>query len=581
MKIKLINEPITENYMENLLYARGVKDFDYFINPNEEDLQSFHYLDNIEKGLALIEKAIDENHKIALIIDCDVDGFTSSSILYQYLKRLAPELEIDYYIHDGKQHGLEDMWEKLQNKNYNLILIPDAGSNDSKYVREIETPTLVIDHHILEDEEISDYITLINNQTSKDYKNKHLSGAGMAYQFCLALDDCFNKNWANDYIDLAALGVCADMMSGLEIENQFLWKEGFSKLNNYFFLTVARKQAYSITGKMNATDKDIFEALNPTSVAFYIVPMINAMIRVGTEAEKERLFLAFVDGHRKIPSNKRGAKGTLEEVAVESTRECTNARTHQNKKRDEAMERLEQKIFKHDLLENEVLFIRLDEDDNFPSVLNGLIAMQLSAKYKKPTIVARLNDEGYIRGSARGLNASELASFKNYLNSTGLFEYTIGHDNAFGISIANKDLDRFHKIANDELSLYDFGEEFYEVNFCRHAFDNDLADIIKDLGQYKHIWSQQNDEALIYIDDIHLTPADIQIIGKNKDTLKFEKNGIVYIKFFAKDLIEELQQHDEIKMEVVATANLNSWMGRITPQLSIKAYEVKDGRFEF
>jgi single-stranded-DNA-specific exonuclease len=426
MKIKLINEPITSDYMKNLLRSRGIEDFEGFIHPSEENLQSFKDIDDIYTGVKLIAKAIAEKQRIALIVDCDVDGFTSSSILYQYLRRLAPDLIIDHYIHDGKQHGLEDMWEKLQNKNYGLILVPDAGSNDSKYADEIETPVLVIDHHILEDEVSSNYITLINNQTSKFYHNKNLSGAGMAYQFCRAMDEVFKKEWADDYIDLAALGVCADMMSGLEIENQYLWKKGFSKVNNYFFLTVARKQAYSITGKINATDAEIFEALNPTSVAFYIVPMINAMIRIGTEAEKERLFIAFVDGHRLVPSNKRGAKGTMEEVAIESTRECTNARNHQNKRRDEVMERLEQKIFKHDLLENEVLFIRLDEDDDFPSVLNGLVAMQLSAKYKKPTIVARLNDEGYIRGSARGLNASELTSFKDFLNSTGLFEYTAG-----------------------------------------------------------------------------------------------------------------------------------------------------------
>ena len=52
--------------------------------------------------------------------------------------------------------------------------------------------------------------------------------------------------------------------------------------------------------------------------------------------------------------------------------------------------------------------------------------MQLSARYNKPTIVARLNDEGYIRGSARGLNKSELKSFKDFLNNTNLFEYTAG-----------------------------------------------------------------------------------------------------------------------------------------------------------
>ena len=371
MRVKLINEQITENYMKNLLRARGIEDFEGFIHPSEEDLQHWEAIDNIYKGIELISKAIMENQKIALVVDCDVDGFTSSSIIYQYLKRLAPKLNIDYFIHEGKQHGLEDTWEKIHDGDYGLVVLPDAGSNDSKYTDELEIPVLVIDHHILENSEISQYITLINNQISPDYKNKNLSGAGMAYQFCRAMDVVFEKDWADDYIDLAALGVCADMMSGLEIENQYLWKKGFSKVNNYFFLTVARKQAYSITGKMNASDEDIFEALNPTSVAFYIVPMINAMIRVGTEAEKERLFMAFIDGHKLVPSNKRGAKGTMEEVAVESTRECTNARNHQNKRRDEVMERLEQKIFKHDLLENEVLFIRLDDDDDFPSVLNG------------------------------------------------------------------------------------------------------------------------------------------------------------------------------------------------------------------
>ena len=116
--------------------------------------------------------------------------------------------------------------------------------------------------------------------------------------------------------------------------------------------------------------------------------------------------------------------------------------------------------------------------------------MQLSAKYKKPTVVARLNNEGYIRGSARGLNASELTSFKDFLNSTGLFEYTAGHDNAFGISIANRDLDKFHEVANERLTAYNFGEEYYEANFERRASETDLDELIRDLAGYKFVWSQ-------------------------------------------------------------------------------------------
>ena len=589
MKVKLINETIKEDYGKNLLRARGIQDIDRFLNPDISCLQDWNDLDNIKEGIDLISNTAlklwsSDNYKgrIGIVVDCDVDGFTSAAIFYQYIKRLFPNLEIKEYIHDGKAHGLEEHWEEMLEENFDLIVIPDAGSNDSEYAKQFSCPILVLDHHLVEEMNFAPNMVVINNQISEKYHNKNLSGAGVVYQFCRAMDEYYDIDYAEDYIDLAALGICADMMSGLEIENQYFWKKGFSNIKNYFLLTLARKQAYSITGKMGATDEEIINALNPTSVAFYIVPLINAMIRVGTQTEKERLWLAFTDGHQKIESHKRGAKGTMEEAAVESTRECVNARTHQNKFKEDAVASLEQKIFKHDLLENKILFIRLDEDDNFPSELNGLIAMQLSQRYKRPTIVARLNNEGYIRGSIRGLSNSELKSFKDYLDSTGFCEYVRGHDNAAGVSINNKYLSELHKKANIDLADYDFGDDFYEVNFERQALDKDLPDLIEDLANYKDIWSQQNGEALIYIKDLHFTKDDIQVMGKNKDTVKITKNGVAYMKFFAKDMIEELNQYDEVKMEIVGKANLNTWMGRTTPQIFIENYEIKwDNPLEF
>ena len=92
---------------------------------------------------------------------------------------------------------------------------------------------------------------------------------------------------------------------------------------------------------------------------------------------------------------------------------------------------------------------------------------------------------------------------------------------------------------------------------------------------------QHNPEPLIYIKDINLTPNDIQIIGKNKDTVKFEKFGITYIQFHAKQLIEDLSNLNDIKMEIVGKTNINEWMGRITPQVFIEGYEVSDGTYSF
>lgn len=92
---------------------------------------------------------------------------------------------------------------------------------------------------------------------------------------------------------------------------------------------------------------------------------------------------------------------------------------------------------------------------------------------------------------------------------------------------------------------------------------------------------QNNKEPLVYIKDINLEKSDIQIIGSRSDTLKFEKFGITYIKFFAKDMIEELKKYNSIKLEIVGKANINEWMGRKTPQIMIENYEVKDDEWGF
>ena len=574
MKYRLVNPELNSPYLENLLRERGIEDVKEYIKPTQNYLNDPAKLDNIEKGAELYLNVIKHNGNILIVVDSDCDGFTSATIIYQYTKKIAPEIKISYLLHEGKQHGLQDHIDTILDKgdSYDLIILPDSSSNDYKYheqLKDIRIPALVLDHH-LTDVEISDNAVVINNQLSKNYPNKELTGAGVTYQFCRYIDNLLKVDYADYFMDLAAWGIIGDMGSVLEMENRYIIEKGLSNIHNFFFQTLIDKQSYSMNDKVNST-----------TVAFYIVPLINAMIRVGTMEEKERLFGAFIDGTKKVSSNKRGAKGTEELLAVESARECTNAKNRQNKIKDNAVDSLEAKIYKLGLIDNKVLFVRLDDDDDFPSELNGLVAMQLSAKFKKPTIVARLNEEGFIRGSARGLNESELSDFKTFLTDSGYFEYALGHANAFGCSINNKYLSDFHNYANDKLKDIDFGENVYDVNFISSANNKELEKIVNDLGSYPQLWGQHNPEPLIYIKDINLTPNDIQIIGKNKDTVKFEKFGITYIQFHAKQLIEDLSNLNDIKMEIVGKANINEWMGRITPQVFIEGYEVSDGTYSF
>lgn len=569
MKIKLVNDNITSDYTKNLLRARGVDNIDDFLSPSEKNLQSWEDLDNIKLGVDLVKNTINDKKPYAILIDPDNDGFTSFAILYQYLKRLNPEKEIEYFIHSAKQHGLEDTYQVFQDKEYSIVFLPDSSSNDGVFAKEINAPICVIDHHEI-DNEPSDNMIVINNQSSAKYKNKYLSGAGMVWQFCRAMDYYFGHEWAYDYTDLAAVGICGDAMSGLEIENQYIWSYGFSHINNFFLKTLIDKQNFSMKG-----------IVNPTTVAFYISPLLNAVTRVGTTEEKLHMAEAFINGEKLIPSNKKGHKGELVALAAEATRECVNAKSRQARILDNIEEKIDIKINKKDLLINKVLFVELDDDDDFPSTLNGLLATRLTNKYSRPAIVARANDDGYIRGSARAIKTENMDSFKQYLEESEMFEYVLGHPLAFGCSISSYNLDKFFSYSNDSLKDVELGEKCYSVNFIRDAMDNDIDNLIRDVGEYGYIWSNQNDEPTLYIDNIILSTNEIQIIGTNRDTVKFIKNGITYIKFKANELIDELSGMKDIIMKIVGRCNINEWNGIKNPQIIIDDYEIIDNMYGF
>ena len=94
MKAKLINENFTENYVINLLKFYGIKDIENYLNPDFNMLQSPLNLDNIHEGYELLKSKCENNEHILIIVDSDVDGFSSAAIIYQYIKKIYPDIEI-------------------------------------------------------------------------------------------------------------------------------------------------------------------------------------------------------------------------------------------------------------------------------------------------------------------------------------------------------------------------------------------------------------------------------------------------------------------------------------------------------
>ena len=197
--------------VENILLNRGIKksDIQHYLHTTDEDINNYlsFGVENIVAGINLVKDAVKNNKSMLVVVDADCDGYTSAAlwINYFYLAFENYYSNIHYFIHSGKQHGLSDCIEEA--KNYDIIILPDSSSNDyiyHKILKDLDKQILIMDHH--EAERKSEYAIVINNQLS-DYPNKDLSGVGVTWQFCRALDDMFSISYADRLLDLVALGL--------------------------------------------------------------------------------------------------------------------------------------------------------------------------------------------------------------------------------------------------------------------------------------------------------------------------------------------------------------------------------------
>ncbi|AXF52517.1 MAG: single-stranded-DNA-specific exonuclease [Caudoviricetes sp.] len=357
MKYKLI-KPINPKYsaIEQILANRGVdyKDIPHYLNTTDNDINDFDLLGhkNLENAARELIYVINNNKKACVIVDCDVDGYTASASMINYLYSLFPSWvtnRLKWIHHQGKSHGLNDLLDEIISEKYSLVLAIDCGTNDLKehsILRKNGCEIIVLDHHIQED--VSKDAIIINNQCS-DYPNKHLCGCGIVWQFCRYLDSILRINNSNNYLDLVALALTADMMSLLSIETRHLITKGFQSQNihNPFILYMWKKNKFKLGDEITSW-----------GAAFYIVPLLNAITRSGTLEEKEIVFTSLINhlALKEVPSTKRGHSwGDMETIADQAIRICDRVKRRQTKSVLQGMEILEERIEKDNMMENKVL----------------------------------------------------------------------------------------------------------------------------------------------------------------------------------------------------------------------------------
>lgn len=530
---------------------------------------------NVKEGAKMLIKHIHEGDKVLIQIDSDADGFTSSALLLNYLNCLFPAFvknNISYRFHTGKQHGIPlEIIDDIISKGYKLVIAPDAASNDyeqHRILKENNVDVLIIDHH--EAEKVSKDACVINNQLC-DYPTKSLSGVGMVYKFCSYIDKILNENYADLFIDLVSVGMLADMMDLRDFETRHLVVNGLKQIRNPYLKGMVSTNNYSI---------EKGGGLNPFTVAFYIAPYINAVVRVGTQDEKLMLFESMLDyrGYELIPSTKRGCKGQTETRVEQACRNCLNIKKRQTNARDSSLNIIEHEIKEKNLLNHKILFIQVEDVDKN---LTGLIANELASKYQRPTLLLnkKIDENNRIswEGSGRNYSNSPIENLREFLWNTGYPLYSEGHGSAFGFGILDSNVDKFLNHVDELLADFDFSP-CYRVDKIYHSANFNTNDILK-IGKLKSIWGQGLEEPLIALEQIDLKKCQFNLMSPDKNpTLKITlPNGLSLIKFRSSE-----EEYDKIvnsdfncvNMNIVGACDVNVWGGKTTPQIRIEDYEI-------
>ena len=575
--------------LKEILIQRGVTDIENFMYPSPVVCElDPHKLVNIDKAAERLLYHLRKNSDILFVVDSDCDGFTSSSILWLYIKHIFPDARLEFTLHDHKQHGLDDKVTWICDEaKWDLVICPDAASYDIEEHRalgELGMDVICLDHHEqLYDENGNPVISdlpntiVVNNQLSPEYRNKSLCGAGIVYKFCEILDEMLGINQAHNYIDLAALGEIADVMDRTDIETNYIMLEGLKHIHNEGFKTLVESQSFSLKEKAVYP----YEGLGPIDIAFYIAPLINAITRMGTMKDKETLFYCFIDPKKEVPSTKRGARpGDIELAAEQAARVGKNAKSRQDKAKTQAMDLIDFKIQKDGLADNNIIVVELDGSDNIPQELTGLIAMGIVNKYHKPVMLGRRNNNNEIQGSIRSDgNFAGLPSFKKFLEDSGLVTYTAGHDNAAGWGLNGDKLDALLNYANSHLKAEDF-ENCYIVDYVLDGSDYN-EELLGSIAAHPEFFGNHIDEPKIIIKNIPL--MNFTTMGADNSSAKIIYNDIAYVKFKDAQFIEDVKNNRMKTLTVYGRPNLNDWMGTKTVQIFIEDYEFEEdnSKYEF
>lgn len=510
---------------------------------------------DMKKAVDILEKKIQQQVKIRIIGDYDIDGVTSTYILLKGLTRIGAN--VDTYIPDRVADGYgihEHLIDRAESDKIDTIVTCDNGiaaCAEIQMAKEKGMTVIVTDHHEIPYREengerrvILPPADAILNPKQCDclYPNKNLCGAVVAFKYITALYERFNiqKKELEDYYELVAIATVGDVMD-LQGENRILVKEGLRRLPN-----TKNKGLQELIRANNLEDSKI----TAYHIGFVLGPCINASGRLDTAARS----LALLNASTK----EEAAKLAGDLTALNQSRKALT-----EKGKEEAIQLIETTELKND----RVLVVYLPECHES---LAGIIAGRLREKYHKPAFVLT-RGEKCAKGSGRSIESYSM--YDELVKCADLMVQFGGHPMAAGLSIEEENIEKFREQLNQNCTLTEEDlrpKIVIDVAMPISYITKELVEQISLLepfgkGNVKPIFAQKG-----------LRVLDSNIIGKNKNVVKLKlldpQGAIIEGIYFgeADDFMNFIREKDSIS--VTYYPEINRFRGRESLQIIIQNY---------
>lgn len=512
---------------------------------------------------------------IAILVDPDGDGFTSGALIYNYLHDKLGVKHIKTLLPLTKDHGIGAFYKKNALSHswskFNALILPDSSVNDLKTITSLHDNfnivSYVIDHHILEDDiesfvfskKYQKFFKVVSDQLSIDQNITHeFTGVGMSWLFCKRLDKLLEGDYqelvknthisAESYLDLVAIGQISDVSDTREEDLHIIVMTGLNSLNDNLHNNLLLKE---------------FTRIKPLNcikdVQFSIVPMINAVSRIGEKEDRELLIQALTNQDQEFLVTKKRKNKATGHFDLRSERQ--NIYEH-------AVDMLQKVKRTQDSIVKKAISEMSDENkkgdpiiirtlsDKYDTGIAGLIANKIQGKYHLPALV--VNSE--LRGSAR--SPRNYGNLKDFISDFDSVNYALGHEQAFGVSISNVDDFVVECMVNN---LSNTGEYVYPVD---KVYINDLPTIseCQAVSDFKQVWSGVNDEPAVGVLGLDISKAMVNI--KN-GTLKIVIGDIEIVQFNSDLDIDNNFNRFSCYVDIVGKPSVNKFFGRTTNQLVV------------